>query len=454
MNATNQSSNSTIVFNPHRGLRTVQDDRLSVYDNFFMDNSYYGQTHATNTSSAATAATVVSQLLMSSEGIIKNEQPSSSSLSSSSSELKLVSFEPTPIGPKETICVMAPSKVDYSSKLSLLQDRRTLLECLRPLLPVTTTTTQGSRSQIQHHNMEDDIFMLDSTFTSATGLQHHHHQQRGCGMWNLDQDTIPITDVACFSTTTLSSSRSCTAVSPSSSSCDNSEKSSSLSSSSSSLNTMDSLMGGALIPAEIQSHNNINTNTNTNNNNNNSILGLTDEAFAMVRFRASQMEQWGKRYQELIVFREEHGHCVVPLYYPANPTLSHWVKRQRCQYKLKVDGKHSTLTDERQSMLEELGFTWDSHNAAWDERFLELCRFKEEQGHCNVPSSFPENPPLAAWIKCQRRYIRTYFRKQLEKERATAAGRVHVDKTAMKYSLSGDRVKKLIDIGLRWKKKC
>ena len=414
MNTMNQSSNSTIVYNPHRGIQNVQDDRLSLFDSLWMDTN--------GTNNTTDAATVVSQL-MSSEGIVKNEQPYLSS-----NELKLVSFEPTPIGPKETICVMAPSKVDYSSKLSLLQNRRTLLECLRPLLPVT----QG-RPQIRHqHNMEDDIFMLDTTFTSTSGCNNSLRQQ---------QQRIPITDTTCFSTT-LSSSRS-TAVSPLSS-CDNSEQSSS----SSSLNAMDSLMDVALIPSEIQSHGN-----NTINSNN-GFNGLTDEAFAMVRFRASQMEQWGKRYQELILFREEHGHCVVPLYYPANPTLSHWVKRQRCQYKLKVDGKHSTLTDERQSMLEELGFTWDSHNAAWEERFYELCMFKEEHGHCNVPSSFPENPPLAAWIKCQRRYIRTYFRKQMEKERATAAGRQHVDKTAMKYSLSGDRVKKLIDIGLRWKKKC
>ena len=42
---------------------------------------------------------------------------------------------------------------------------------------------------------------------------------------------------------------------------------------------------------------------------------------AGVRFRASHLQQWDRRYKELIEFRLEQGHCVVPLYYPANPTL-------------------------------------------------------------------------------------------------------------------------------------
>ena len=417
MNATvHQSSNSTIVYNPHRGLQnTVEDDRVSVFDKFWLNN--YGNSE--------TSRNAIPQLLLSEK---KNEQPSSSG------GLKLVSFEPTPIGPKETIHVAAPSKVNYNSKLSLLQNRRTLLECLRPLLPATISCNSGS-SINNSKLLEDDILMVDGNFTS---LSHN----------NKSLNAIPITN-SCLSTSGV---RRVSSVSPSSS-CDNSEKSTSSVSSVSSPappSMIDSLLDIALIPAEIQSHNNSNSSMSLNGINN----IPTDEAFAMVRFRASQMEQWGKRYKELIVFREEHGHCVVPLYYPANPTLSHWVKRQRCQYKLKVDGKHSTLTDERQSMLEELGFTWDSHNAAWEERFFELCVFKENNGHCNVPSSYPENPPLAAWIKCQRRYIRTYFKKQLEKERALSQGRKFEDKTAMKYSLSGERVKKLIDIGLRWKKKC
>lgn len=35
----------------------------------------------------------------------------------------------------------------------------------------------------------------------------------------------------------------------------------------------------------------------------------------------------------------------------------------------------------------------------WTERFEELCAFVKKNGHCLVPNSFNENPPLAHWTK-------------------------------------------------------
>lgn len=121
------------------------------------------------------------------------------------------------------------------------------------------------------------------------------------------------------------------------------------------------------------------------------------------RFRPYQYEQWTEKFQDLISFRKEKGHCQVPHTYKENPALARWVKRQRYQYKLKVDGKMSTMTDERITLLENIGFIWDSHAAAWAEKLYELKDFTRRRGHCNVPSTFPENPQLATWVKCQRR---------------------------------------------------
>ena len=82
-----------------------------------------------------------------------------------------------------------------------------------------------------------------------------------------------------------------------------------------------------------------------------------------------------------------------------NPALARWVKRQRYQYRLKVDNKTSTMTDERVALLEGIGFIWDSHAAAWAEKLHELKDFARRRGHCNVPSTYPENPQLATWVK-------------------------------------------------------
>lgn len=122
-----------------------------------------------------------------------------------------------------------------------------------------------------------------------------------------------------------------------------------------------------------------------------------------VKFRAYQAENWTEKFEELLRFREENGHCLVPNCHPENPALAQWTKRQRYQYKLKQDGKRSTITDERVRALDEAGFVWDSHKAVWAERLEELKEFKKRYKHCNVPSRYKPNHQLAIWVKRQRR---------------------------------------------------
>jgi len=122
-----------------------------------------------------------------------------------------------------------------------------------------------------------------------------------------------------------------------------------------------------------------------------------------VKFRAYQAENWTGKFEELLQFRDMNGHCLVPNCHPDNPALAQWTKRQRYQYKLKMDGKRSTITDERVRALDEAGFVWDSHKAVWAERLEELKEFRKEFGHCNVPSRYQTNHQLAIWVKRQRR---------------------------------------------------
>lgn len=121
------------------------------------------------------------------------------------------------------------------------------------------------------------------------------------------------------------------------------------------------------------------------------------------KFRLYQAEKWHQKFQELINYKNLHGHAQVPHGYRPNPTLARWAKRQRYQYKLFQENKPSTMTDERVAALEALGFVWDSHSALWEERYNELKEFVRMAGHANVPSIHPPNPKLAIWVKCQRR---------------------------------------------------
>jgi len=148
------------------------------------------------------------------------------------------------------------------------------------------------------------------------------------------------------------------------------------------------------------SMNNTNDNafSSTANNNNNT------------KFRPYQAEKWRERYEDLLQFRKEHGHCLVPHTYPANSILARWVKRQRYQYKLFQMKEQSSMTLERIQLLANVGFVWHSHEIVWQERLNELLIFKRQFGHCLVPSNFPFNPKLATWVKCQRRQYKLYLR--------------------------------------------
>ena len=148
-------------------------------------------------------------------------------------------------------------------------------------------------------------------------------------------------------------------------------------------------------------------------------------------FRPSHLEQWNERYKELVEFKSRFNHCLVPLVWPENPGLSHWVKRQRHQYILKTEGKHSTLTEERERVLESLGFIWNSHAAAWEERRQELENFRNKHGHCFVPTKFPENPKLSIWVKCQRRQYKLF-----------EAGR--------RSNMTKERIAKLLELGFEF----
>lgn len=128
---------------------------------------------------------------------------------------------------------------------------------------------------------------------------------------------------------------------------------------------------------------------------------------------------WEKMFSELVRFKDEHGHCKVPIMgWSENPELRTWVSSQR--------SKRGKLSPDRVERLEALGFEWDPIVAAWENRFSELVRFKEEQGHCNVPMGWIEGSELGNWTNNQRQLYR-------------------------RRMLSTDRVERLEALGFKWR---
>lgn len=147
---------------------------------------------------------------------------------------------------------------------------------------------------------------------------------------------------------------------------------------------------------------------------------------------SSYSDRWVERFNDLKRFVRKHGHCHVPIRFEENPALSKWAKRQRYQWKLKKAGKHSTLTDHRERLLEDMGFLWNVRFSVWDQRFRELVAFRNIHGHTNVPLKCKRFPRLGTWIKCQRRQYRLLD-----------LGR--------KSNITPGRITQLNDLGFTWK---
>ena len=81
---------------------------------------------------------------------------------------------------------------------------------------------------------------------------------------------------------------------------------------------------------------------------------------------------WSVRLQQLCEFKEEFGHCAVPVKYLANPKLGPWVSKQRCYGNLYQDVKPSIMTADRIQALESVGFEWEITAAFWSLRIRRL----------------------------------------------------------------------------------
>ena len=218
--------------------------------------------------------------------------------------------------------------------------------------------------------------------------------------------------------------------------------------------------------------------------------------------------QWFRKFEQLVRYKEIHGHCLVACSTTGVPTskkdesfpshltrstsstssfsfsascsssssatgaggtaedfldnddynsLARWVKRQRYQYRLLESGAHSTLTDERKQALDEIGFVWKSHEARWEDRFQELMEFRSHSGHCNVPKGYTSNRQLAIWVKCQRRQYKLIAAGRF----GAGAGQNNMNERGdnprrltsgnkRKITLTPSRVQRLNEVGFCW----
>lgn len=128
---------------------------------------------------------------------------------------------------------------------------------------------------------------------------------------------------------------------------------------------------------------------------------------------------WEAKFGELRQYLEQEGHCDVPRGDRRHISLAKWVNSQR------VRRKQGTLLASRFRRLNDLGFSWDTREDGWEQRFAELLTFKSERGHADVPTNERRWHGLGRWLVVQRR--------------ARKIG-----------TLAEERIKRLADAGFTW----
>ena len=113
--------------------------------------------------------------------------------------------------------------------------------------------------------------------------------------------------------------------------------------------------------------------------------------------QAAAAFRWNQKLEELKAYEAKHGSVKRIL---GNKSLYSWVHKQHSDYyRLLKQGYLSSMTEYRIKKLEEINrWMWSSHvRFTWDERLVELKKYKHEHGDCLVPLNYEANPQLGGW---------------------------------------------------------
>jgi superfamily II DNA or RNA helicase len=108
-------------------------------------------------------------------------------------------------------------------------------------------------------------------------------------------------------------------------------------------------------------------------------------------------EAWDESFTKLLQFKEAEGHCRVPTGLKLDGfRLGSWVSDLR--------KRQASLLPSRKQRLDDIDFSWDLIEAAWENGFSKLLKFKEAEGHCRVPTGHKlDGYKLGSWVSEQRK---------------------------------------------------
>jgi len=98
-------------------------------------------------------------------------------------------------------------------------------------------------------------------------------------------------------------------------------------------------------------------------------IDLLNSIGFMWSFNLRTRVDWHVMFEELKLYKCEHGHCNVTKFsIKSSPKLAMWVHNQRNLYRIYKSGKSASITEERIALLEGIGFEWKTRIKKSDEQ--------------------------------------------------------------------------------------
>jgi hypothetical protein len=152
-------------------------------------------------------------------------------------------------------------------------------------------------------------------------------------------------------------------------------------------------------------------------------IGLVDDITATVHLKRRYDKIWYDMYNQLLEFRQKHGHVKVPHQYNENKKLGMWVGHWRRNYREHKRTNGQIGDPERMKRLESIGLVDDittgyekvKNNKIWYDMYNQLLEFKQKHGHAKVPQRYNENKKLGMWVNKWRCEYREYKRTNRQK---------------------------------------
>ena len=113
---------------------------------------------------------------------------------------------------------------------------------------------------------------------------------------------------------------------------------------------------------------------------------------------------WDERFQQLIQYKAENGHTIVPQLYPE---LGMWVHRQRRDYKKMIAGRKNYMTPEKIAKLESIGFVFHAKQCGARGMLKDQARLpSSSQGTSARKKNKPQLPTRNAALRRQQQVLR------------------------------------------------